>query len=159
LVTASDGPSTIITVVEASRLHPFEIIELTASISVLKLLALAINVVVVVYLLIAAPTVSGSAAAATRAAEIHDQDVGWAPLERATPSLVPGEGHRDHRARRPPDAQRGGPCWGRHVVVHCIGRHRGRGELLGLQLGGRGLAVDDLLKAAPAEIAGRPWRP
>jgi hypothetical protein len=75
-------------VVEASVFIPFEIIELTASISVLKLLALAINVVVVVYLLIA-HRLFGIRGGGTRAAEIHDQDVGWAPLERATPSLVP----------------------------------------------------------------------
>jgi uncharacterized membrane protein (DUF2068 family) len=77
-----------LTVVEASVFIPFEIIELTASISVLKLLALAINVVVVVYLLIA-HRLFGIRGGGTRAAEIHDQDVGWAPLERATPSLVP----------------------------------------------------------------------
>ncbi len=66
---------------------PYEIYELTKSVSALKVLALVINVAIVLYLLIAKRLFGlrggGQAERAERAA-----DTGWAPIERATPAAT-----------------------------------------------------------------------
>jgi uncharacterized membrane protein (DUF2068 family) len=66
---------------------PYEIYELTKSVSALKALTLAINLAIVVYLLVAKRLFGlrggGRAERAERAA-----DVGWGAIERATPTLA-----------------------------------------------------------------------
>jgi uncharacterized membrane protein (DUF2068 family) len=67
---------------------PYELYELTKSISALKVLALVVNLAIVAYLLIAKRLFGlrggGRAERAERAA-----DTGWAPVERATPGSTP----------------------------------------------------------------------
>ena len=66
---------------------PYEIYELTKSITWLKLLTLAINLLIVIYLLFAKRLFGlrggGKAVRAERA-----QDNGWPAIERATPGLA-----------------------------------------------------------------------
>jgi uncharacterized membrane protein (DUF2068 family) len=66
---------------------PYELYELTESISALKVLALVINVAVVAYLLVAKRLfgLRGGGKAERAALE---QDTGWVPIERATPTLA-----------------------------------------------------------------------
>ena len=74
-----------LTLIEAGLLVPFELYELSQSVSALKLLTLALNLLVVVYLLLAHRLfgVRGGGSAET---ELRERDTGWAPLERATPA-------------------------------------------------------------------------
>jgi uncharacterized membrane protein (DUF2068 family) len=65
---------------------PYEIYELTRSISWLKLLALAINLLIVIYLLMAKRLFGLRGGGAAEQAE-RAQDNGWAAIERATPGL------------------------------------------------------------------------
>src|SRR5580692_9491781 len=70
---------------------PYEIYELAKSVSALKVLALVINLAIVAYLLIAKRLFGLRGGGKAERAE-HEQDTGWAPIERATPvPLVPRE--------------------------------------------------------------------
>ena len=64
---------------------PYEVYELTRSISVLKVLALVINVAIVIYLLVAKRLFGLRGGGRAERAE-HERDTGWAPIERATPA-------------------------------------------------------------------------
>jgi uncharacterized membrane protein (DUF2068 family) len=64
---------------------PYEVYELTKSISALKVLALVINVAIVVYLLVAKRLFGLRGGGRAERAE-HERDTGWAPIERATPA-------------------------------------------------------------------------
>jgi uncharacterized membrane protein (DUF2068 family) len=66
---------------------PYEIYELTKSISALKVLALVINVAIVVYLLVAKRLFGLRGGGRAERAE-HERDTGWAPIERATPAAA-----------------------------------------------------------------------
>ena len=63
---------------------PYEIYELTKTISALKVLALVINLAIVAYLLFAKRLFGLRGGGKAERAE-HERDTGWAPLERATP--------------------------------------------------------------------------
>ena len=63
---------------------PYEIYELTKSVSALKVLALVINLAIVAYLLIAKRLFGLRGGGKAERAE-HEKDTGWAPIERATP--------------------------------------------------------------------------
>jgi uncharacterized membrane protein (DUF2068 family) len=63
---------------------PYEIYELTKSISWLKLLTLAINLLIVIYLLLAKRLFGLRGGGAAEQAE-RAQDNGWPAIERATP--------------------------------------------------------------------------
>jgi uncharacterized membrane protein (DUF2068 family) len=65
---------------------PYEIYELAKSISWLKLLTLAINLLIVIYLLLAKRLFGLRGGGAAERAE-RAQDNGWAAIERATPGL------------------------------------------------------------------------
>ena len=85
---------------------PYEIYELTKSVSVLKVLALVINLAIVAYLLIAKRLFGLRGGGKAERAE-HEEDTGWAPIERATPApLVPRERdpHSQQTAPRQPQA-------------------------------------------------------
>jgi len=73
-----------LTFVAAVVFVPYEIYELTKSISWLKLLALAINLLIVIYLLIAKRLFGVRGGGKAERAE-RDQDYGWPAIERATP--------------------------------------------------------------------------
>ena len=82
---------------------PYEIYELTKSVSALKVIALVINLAIVAYLLIAKRLFGLRGGGKAERAE-HDKDTGWAPIERATPApLAPQEQrpHSQQTARRP----------------------------------------------------------
>lgn len=64
---------------------PYEVYELTKSVSVLKVLALVINVAIVVYLLVAKRLFGRRGGGKAERAE-YARDTGWAPIERATPA-------------------------------------------------------------------------
>ena len=64
---------------------PYEVYELTKSISALKIVALVINVAIVVYLLVAKRLFGLRGGGQAERAE-YDSDTGWAPIERATPA-------------------------------------------------------------------------
>jgi uncharacterized membrane protein (DUF2068 family) len=66
---------------------PYEIYELTKSISALKVLALVINVAIVIYLLVAKRLFGLRGGGRAERAE-HERDAGWAPIERATPDAA-----------------------------------------------------------------------
>jgi hypothetical protein len=66
---------------------PYEVYELTTSISALKVLALVINVAIVIYLLMAKRLFGLRGGGRAERAE-HERDTGWAPIERATPALA-----------------------------------------------------------------------
>src|SRR6202046_2359064 len=68
---------------------PYETYELTKSVSALKVLALVINLAIVAYLLIAKRLFGLRGGGKAERAE-HEEDTGWAPIERATP--VPRQG-------------------------------------------------------------------
>ena len=70
---------------------PYEIYELTKSVSALKVLALVINVAIVAYLLIAKRLFGLRGGGKAEGAE-HDEDTGWAPIERATPVPLTAQG-------------------------------------------------------------------
>ena len=76
-----------LTLVATAVFVPYEILELTRSISWLKLLTLVINLLIVIYLLAAKRLLGlrggGKAERAERA-----EDSGWAAIERATPGLA-----------------------------------------------------------------------
>ena len=73
-----------LTFIATTALVPFEVYELTNSVSVFKLLALAINLAVVIYLLLAKRLfgLRGGHAAEHARRELSS---GWSAIERATP--------------------------------------------------------------------------
>jgi hypothetical protein len=64
---------------------PYEVYELIKSVSVLKVLALVINVAIVVYVLVAKRLFGLRGGGRAERAE-YARDTGWAPIERATPA-------------------------------------------------------------------------
>jgi uncharacterized membrane protein (DUF2068 family) len=80
-----------LTFVETGVLVPFEIYELTKTVSYLKVITLVLNLAVVLYLLVA-HRLFGIRGGAAATAAIQERDTGWAPLERSTPPslLEPG---------------------------------------------------------------------
>jgi uncharacterized membrane protein (DUF2068 family) len=66
---------------------PYEVYELTKSISVLKILTLVINLAIVIYLLVSKRLFGLRGGWAAARAE-RDADVGWAAIERATPGAA-----------------------------------------------------------------------
>ena len=73
---------------------PYEVYELTKSVSALKVLTLVINLAIVVYLLVAKRLFGLRGGGRAERAE-HERDTGWEPIERATPglvSMVPSQG-------------------------------------------------------------------
>ena len=82
-----------LTFAETGILVPFEIYELTKTVSYLKILTLVINLTVVVYLLFRHRLFGLRGGSAAEHAE-RERDSGWEALERATPSgqLVPPAG-------------------------------------------------------------------
>lgn len=82
-----------LTFAETGLLVPFEIYELTKTVSYLKILTLVINLAVVVYLLLR-HRLFGLRGGATAERSERERDSGWAALERATPAglLVPSSG-------------------------------------------------------------------
>jgi len=84
---------------------PYEIYELTKSVSALKVIALVINLAIVAYLLIAKRLFGLRGGGKAERAE-HEEDTGWAPIERATPvPLVPRERDPHSQQTAPPQAQ------------------------------------------------------
>jgi len=76
-----------LTFAETAVLVPFEIYELTRSLSYLKIITLVLNLAIVIYLLFAHRLFGlRGGGAAERAA--HERDSGWAALERATPTAL-----------------------------------------------------------------------
>jgi uncharacterized membrane protein (DUF2068 family) len=67
---------------------PYEIHELLKSVTVLKLLALIINLAIAVYLLLAKRLFGLRGGGQAERAE-HDADTGWPAIERATPGTIP----------------------------------------------------------------------
>jgi uncharacterized membrane protein (DUF2068 family) len=65
---------------------PYEVYELTKSVTYLKLLALVINCAIVIYLLVAKRLFGLRGGGKAERAE-REQDNGWAAIERATPGL------------------------------------------------------------------------
>ena len=82
---------------------PYEVYELTKTISALKVLALVINLAIVAYLLFAKRLFGLRGGGKAERAE-QERDTGWAPLERATP--------RPSTALRSPPISRTGPTTG-----------------------------------------------
>jgi len=66
---------------------PYEIFELTKSISALKIITLVINLAIVVYLL-AAKRLFGLRGGGKAERAEHEADTGWAAIERATPGSL-----------------------------------------------------------------------
>jgi uncharacterized membrane protein (DUF2068 family) len=67
---------------------PYEVYELAKSVSALKVLTLLLNLAVAVYLLLA-KRLFGLRGGGRAERAIHDADVGWPAIERATPKTVP----------------------------------------------------------------------
>jgi len=93
-----------LTFAETAVLVPFEVYELTRSVSYLKIITLVLNLAIVIYLLFAHRLFGlRGGGAAERAA--HERDSGWGALERATPTALVAApagaaGHRATRADR-----------------------------------------------------------
>ena len=68
---------------------PYEIYELTKSVTALKVLTLVINLAIVAYLLFSKRLFGLRGGGRAERAE-YDADVGWPAIERATPAAVPG---------------------------------------------------------------------
>jgi uncharacterized membrane protein (DUF2068 family) len=67
---------------------PYEVYELVKSVSTLKALTLVVNLAVAVYLLLA-KRLFGLRGGGRAERAIHDADVGWPAIERATPKATP----------------------------------------------------------------------
>jgi uncharacterized membrane protein (DUF2068 family) len=67
---------------------PYEVYELVKSVSTLKALTLVVNLAVAVYLLLA-KRLFGLRGGGRAERAIHDADVGWPAIERATPKAIP----------------------------------------------------------------------
>ena len=79
---------------------PYEIYELTKSVTALKVLALVINLAIVAYLLISKRLFGLRGGGRAERAEC-DADVGWPAIERATPAVLPGRPARRSRSCGP----------------------------------------------------------
>ena len=77
-----------LTFVATTALVPFEIYELTKSLSAIKIVTLALNLAIVVYLLLAKRLFGLRGGGRAERAE-RQQDTGWDALESATPWLAP----------------------------------------------------------------------
>ncbi len=77
-----------LTFVETAVFVPYEIYELTKSVTTLKVLALLINLAIVAYLLVSKRLFGLRGGGRAERAE-YDADVGWPAIERATPEPVP----------------------------------------------------------------------
>ncbi len=75
-----------LTLIEVAVFVPYEIYELTKSVTALKVLTLIINLIIVAYLLVAKRLFGIRGGGAAERAE-REQDTGWAAIERATPGL------------------------------------------------------------------------
>jgi uncharacterized membrane protein (DUF2068 family) len=64
---------------------PYEVYELTKTLSALKVLALVVNLAIVVYLLWA-KRLFGLRGGGRAERALHERDTGWAPLELRPPS-------------------------------------------------------------------------
>jgi len=80
-----------LTVIAAVVFVPYEIYELTKSISALKVVTLVINLAIVVYLVVAKRLFGVRGGGRAERAE-HQRDTGWEPIERATPRARPATG-------------------------------------------------------------------
>ena len=69
---------------------PYEIYELTKSVTALKVVALVINLAIAVYLLFAKRLFGLRGGGRAERAE-HEADTGWTAIERATPRSTPGQ--------------------------------------------------------------------
>ena len=76
-----------LTLVETAVFVPYEIYELTKSVSWLKILALIVNLLIVAYLLVAKRLFGIRGGGAAERAE-RAEDSGWAAIERATPGFA-----------------------------------------------------------------------
>src|ERR1700733_9551703 len=83
---------------------PYEIYELTKSVTALKVLALVINVAIVAYLLFSKRLFGLRGGGRARRAE-YDADVGWPAIERAPPEAFPAGAPAAHGPAAP-----GGPA-------------------------------------------------
>jgi uncharacterized membrane protein (DUF2068 family) len=81
---------------------PYEVYELTKSMSVLKILTLVINLAIVIYLLISKRLFGLRGGWPAEQAE-QDADIGWEAIERATPESAPQAGTAPHRPGTSPD--------------------------------------------------------
>ena len=79
---------------------PYEIYELTKSVTALKVLALVINVAIVAYLLISKRLFGLRGGGRAERAD-YDEDVGWPAIERATPEPFPDGPPAAHRPAAP----------------------------------------------------------
>jgi uncharacterized membrane protein (DUF2068 family) len=77
-----------LTFVSTTVFVPFEIYELTKSVTALKVLTLIINLAIVVYLLFSKRLFGLRGGGRAERAE-YDEDVGWPAIERATPQPFP----------------------------------------------------------------------
>ncbi len=77
-----------LTFVETAVFVPYEIYELTKSVTTLKVLALVINLAIVAYLLFSKRLFGLRGGGRAERAE-YDADVGWPAIERATPEPFP----------------------------------------------------------------------
>ena len=76
-----------LTLIATAVFVPYEVWELTKSISWLKILTLIINLLIVIYLLVAKRLFGVRGGRAAEQAE-RDADTGWAAIERATPHFA-----------------------------------------------------------------------
>jgi hypothetical protein len=84
-----------LTFVATAIFVPYEIHELAKNVSALKVVALVINLAIVAYLLIDKRLFGLRGGDRAERAE-HEENTGWAPIERATPvPLVPQAGLTD----------------------------------------------------------------
>jgi uncharacterized membrane protein (DUF2068 family) len=73
-----------LTLLETGILVPFEIYELTSTITALKILTLVVNIAVVVYLLVA-HRLFGIRGGGAQERTDRDRDTGWSAIDRTTP--------------------------------------------------------------------------
>jgi uncharacterized membrane protein (DUF2068 family) len=81
---------------------PYEVWELTKSISWLKILTLVINLLIVIYLLVAKRLFGLRGGGAAERAE-READTGWTAIERATPAFAGDAPTAAHRPAAAPD--------------------------------------------------------
>ncbi|HEY1330019.1 MAG TPA: DUF2127 domain-containing protein [Actinomycetota bacterium] len=86
-----------LTLIVTASFLPLEIYELTARVSVLKIVAFVLNIAVVVYLLYA-KRLFGIRGGAAAEHEARREDSGWDALDRATPGATPQRVERPSRA-------------------------------------------------------------
>ncbi|MGD0928155.1 MAG: DUF2127 domain-containing protein, partial [Streptosporangiaceae bacterium] len=89
-----------LTFVETAVFVPYEIYELTKSVTTLKVLALVINLAIVAYLLFSKRLFGLRGGGRAERAE-YDADVGWPAIERATPEPFPAGPSAAHGAAEP----------------------------------------------------------